>query len=630
MHQRQPLPDEPVSVAVLGPIVITRAGVRRPLPPSRKTRGLLAYLALAPRPCRREELSDLLWEGAGDPRGELRWSLAKLRAAVGCSRITSDGGISLAGENLSVDAAAFRAAARAAGSEADIERALTLWRGPSLVDADVRGQDAFTAWLAQERDALAAVRSALLRAAVDSAWADPERALAAARRMVAFEPWDEWGHARVVQSLERCLRASEAAAYVEAARRSLARVLGVPSASLLASPLPPAPAERLSVSRVPDVARKACSLVRLDPLQLVPPDEDRARLAEVSDRLGMELWRSRWCDLVDEEAAPRNSCGRKPVFVIRGSVIRSGATTRLSLRCADAQLGTVTWCGQVELGKSPGTLAAAVRRAVDALGAAVRSRTDLPTIENRLSAARSLAVALHPDANRRALALLDEILAEQPDERSAMSLAAWCHAQRSVYNWSADLAHERDEARRYAVRATEIGPDDPECLTTIATALMLVSERSGAEALLERALRLDEQLPSAHARSGWLANYQEKPGRAERYFRNAMMLDPLGEGFFNYLAGLGVAHFIRSEQARAVRRMEQALALNPKAAWIYRNLIPAYAALGDQRRSEGGVAALLRDQPELTIASIADAMVFSSSVMERITDGLRDAGMPNA
>src|SRR5579859_345041 len=72
-----------IAIGVLGPLLVTRDGLRKDLPRSRKTRGLLAYLALMPQACRREDLCDLLWDGTADPRSELRWSLAKIKAAVG-------------------------------------------------------------------------------------------------------------------------------------------------------------------------------------------------------------------------------------------------------------------------------------------------------------------------------------------------------------------------------------------------------------------------------------------------------------------------------------------------------------------------------------------------------------------
>ena len=71
-----------LGIRLLGEMEISRDGERLELPPSRKTRGLLAYLALANRPLRRERLCTLLWDAPDDPKGALRWSLSKLRPIV--------------------------------------------------------------------------------------------------------------------------------------------------------------------------------------------------------------------------------------------------------------------------------------------------------------------------------------------------------------------------------------------------------------------------------------------------------------------------------------------------------------------------------------------------------------------
>src|SRR5262249_8621137 len=53
-----------------------------PLPQSKKTRALLAYLILKATPQRRDALCELMWEVPDDPRAALRWSLSKLRPIV--------------------------------------------------------------------------------------------------------------------------------------------------------------------------------------------------------------------------------------------------------------------------------------------------------------------------------------------------------------------------------------------------------------------------------------------------------------------------------------------------------------------------------------------------------------------
>ena len=77
----------------LGGIEIERAGTPVALPPSKKTRALLAYLAVSGKPHRRERICEMFWDLPDDPRGSLRWSLSKLRTVVDeaeCPRIVAD------------------------------------------------------------------------------------------------------------------------------------------------------------------------------------------------------------------------------------------------------------------------------------------------------------------------------------------------------------------------------------------------------------------------------------------------------------------------------------------------------------------------------------------------------------
>jgi DNA-binding SARP family transcriptional activator len=82
-----------VEIRLLGELEVARDGRVVPLPASKKTRALLAYLALTARPHLRQSLCELLWPGPDDPRAALRWSLTKIRPLVderGTSRIVAD------------------------------------------------------------------------------------------------------------------------------------------------------------------------------------------------------------------------------------------------------------------------------------------------------------------------------------------------------------------------------------------------------------------------------------------------------------------------------------------------------------------------------------------------------------
>jgi pimeloyl-ACP methyl ester carboxylesterase/DNA-binding SARP family transcriptional activator len=79
-----------LSISVLGELVLTRDGQSVTLPPSRKTRALLAYLVLSDRPHRRERLCEMFWDIPDDPRGSLRWALSKIRGVIGADLVLAD------------------------------------------------------------------------------------------------------------------------------------------------------------------------------------------------------------------------------------------------------------------------------------------------------------------------------------------------------------------------------------------------------------------------------------------------------------------------------------------------------------------------------------------------------------
>jgi adenylate cyclase len=75
--------------------------------------------------------------------------------------------------------------------------------------------------------------------------------------------------------------------------------------------------------------------------------------------------------------------------------------------------------------------------------------------------------ALEKDESAKALELLEKALAIDPQYPLALSLAGWCHAQRSVYNWADDIAGSQAMARSLAERAAEMSGDDPIILAVL-------------------------------------------------------------------------------------------------------------------------------------------------------------------
>jgi adenylate cyclase len=97
---------------------------------------------------------------------------------------------------------------------------------------------------------------------------------------------------------------------------------------------------------------------------------------------------------------------------------------------------------------------------------------------------------------------------------------------------------------------------------------------------------------------------------------------------FNAFMGIGAAHFVVARDAEAVDWFEKGLMERPTATWVLRNLLPALALLGRREEAQARKAQLLAEYPDLTVAKIVSALVFSRPTLDRIVEGLRLAGMP--
>lgn len=201
----------------LGTPSVLRDGQPVPLPPSRKTRALLAYLALTGRPHRREHLCSLLWELPDDPRAALRWSLSKLRALIDDSdrrRILADREtVSFDSAGADVDIPRIRAEVKAGLGRLDLPalRALdAAFVGEALEGLDFDEQPGFRAWCAQLREDVRHLRMRVLDALVERLQARPEEAVPYARLLADLAPLDPLRQLSLLRLLDGAGRRNEA------------------------------------------------------------------------------------------------------------------------------------------------------------------------------------------------------------------------------------------------------------------------------------------------------------------------------------------------------------------------------------------------------------------------------------
>ena len=219
---------ELLRVSVLGNLAVSRDGMRMPLPPSKKTRALLAYLAVTDRPHSRDRLCAMFWPVPDDPRAALRWSLTRLRPLIDepdCRRIIADReSVGLDLDRATVDILSLRDLARN-GTDAiptDIlHQATEALEVDFLEGLDLPDCHEFQGWRTGEREQMRRLRERLLMALVTRLEDEPDEALGHARALSLLAPANEAAQAMLVRLLRAAGRWREAEEQFQRAQRRL-------------------------------------------------------------------------------------------------------------------------------------------------------------------------------------------------------------------------------------------------------------------------------------------------------------------------------------------------------------------------------------------------------------------------
>ena len=326
-------------------------------------------------------------------------------------------------------------------------------------------------------------------------------------------------------------------------------------------------------------------------------------------------------------------------YVLEGSVQKAGGRVRITVQLIDVTSGAHVWADRVDgtledvfdlqdriTERVAGALQPSIRLAE--IERARRKRPqDLGAYDYTMRA-MPLVWVLEKSASGEALELLDQALAIEPEYPLALSLAGWCYAQRSVYNWTDDIDSARSNALRHAEKAAELGSDDPLILAVLGAVHCFLRNHGTARVMLERAVTLDPNAAWAWSRLGWVENYSDRPERAVAHFERALRLSPLDPMNFNNYVGMGSASEVAERYDDAVALYRRALQERPHADWILRNLVSALAGAGRMDEAAVEFKRLMAAYPDLTVTKFKKAMVFSPATLDRMGANLKKAGLP--
>ena len=539
-----------IEVRMLGPLTIRREGVTLPLPASRKVRGLLAYLSLSPRAVARSQLCELLWDVPNDPRGELRWSLSKIRGLIdanGQRRVeTQADAIRLDLADCFVDAIEVAQAAQTiASTEPErLQELAALFAGDFLQGLEIDRNPAFNGWITAQRRRFRGYHAALLEQLVQGLPDDV--ALGYLEKWLVLAPFDQRVHELLLIALARRGQIREGEEHLtttirlfesegldsgpiratwRSARAPAERSPRIPAATAnLTAPTAEATAttaqRRASIAVMPFIERSAVTGIRGGIADALA-DDVITRLAKL--RSLFVIAQGSVFALHDRQIGPEEAGRMLNVdFIVSGSVRRQGEQLMVMVELAETRTARIVWTETFE------------HRLDDAL-------VVLDEIGNRIVA----SIASEIEASERNRAIL----------RPPNSLDAW-------------EAHHRGLWHMYRFNK----PDNKQ-----------------ARHFFEMALRLDPTFSRAHAGLSFTHFQDAFQGWAERTPATDLAFDAAGQSLMaddrDPAAhwAMGRALWLRGHHDRAIIELEQTIDLSPNFALGHYTLAFVQSQAGDPR-----------------------------------------------
>lgn len=660
-----------LKLRVLGEIEVSRGSEVLSLPPSKKTRALLAYLVMTGRTHRRERLCELLWDIPDDPRGALRWSLSRIRGIVDegdTKRIVANReSVTFERQGAEVDLIEIRRKFSGGIEAADLptlRAAADAFRGEFLEGLELTDYHDFQAWCVAEREESRVLQAGILRNLVEQLTPQDVGVLEYARAWVKADPFECKPRCTLVNLLFESGRRSEAEKQYEYGVRVLEdagsstvgglhglwKTLNAGGSRQLvrqSDGLPPLVGETLAPEVEGAVAdRPAVAVLPFSFMSDAGADEffadgltedlitalSASRLFPVIGRNSTFTYKGR--NVRVEEVA--SELGAR--YILEGSVRRSGDRVRISAQLIDAANGHHLWAEKYDRHLDD---VFAVQDDITARIAAI-VEPELSKIEHRrqslnppkIFAAWELCVrgsaALHAgtqEGNEEAKELFTHAASLDP---------AYSHAQAGLaYSYYRDLflaVADDDEdtlakCREHAERAIDLDPLDAFAQGTLGLAYL----RSGQFALAveqgRKAVEINPGRVASFALIGTALNGAGRPLDGIPYLERSLELNLIDPRNFIYMAFLAEAYFQAAQYEDAALWARKSLQQRP--GHLEAQLVLA-ASLGQSGHTEeAGAVLAICEQLDADYASTwRRRWAFRSQEdIAHIAGGLRRAGL---
>lgn len=325
-------------------------------------------------------------------------------------------------------------------------------------------------------------------------------------------------------------------------------------------------------------------------------------------------------------------------YVLEGSVRRAGNQLRITAQLIDAVTAGHLWAERYDraLGEIfaiqdeiTQSVAAAIEPhllAAEGIRALARSPEDLGAWE-LVARARTHLWRMTQDDYAAAALTLERAVEAYPDYAPARSLLGFCLVFAAHMGWVGRAPSLRS-GRAHATRA--IALDDRDSWGHVALGYTALMERRTEESIaaFRRAVAMNPNFAAAHAHLSRAYAFAGRDVEAIRHGEEAIRMSPLDPEMALFLGAIAVAHYTAGRYAEAAQFTGAALRLRPGFQGAQRLRCASLAQLGRLDEARAQLAEALRDQPQLSLAWVAESVPYQTSeLMTRFLDGMRKAGL---
>ena len=239
--------------------------------------------------------------------------------------------------------------------------------------------------------------------------------------------------------------------------------------------------------------------------------------------------------------------------------------------------------------------------------------------------------AMEDPDDAHATEMFHKALELEPGYALAMSLAAWCHAQRCDRLMDGDPEFASPTGPELAWSALNFEPDDPRVLAGAGSALWMAGTKKDLDHcvhLFNRAVLLDPYSAEACRRLGFVQVSRSQPEEAIKAFEHSLRVSPTHPMSSYSRWGIGKAHFVAGRLTEAAARFRSALAERPRDPAFRRRLCATLALLGKIEEARSLARGLLADCPGIGVERLAAVSNMQPEPTKRYAEGLRKAEFP--